>query len=106
MRMGHAMVRPTRRIFGGDGRCGRLAPPGLYLANSDLSGLSLFEEAQFRGVSAARAVLSGYTWRPLAEGPWLPANLVPSPSRLLCTAYIYGLQLNLAVVTPPMATVS
>jgi hypothetical protein len=32
-------------------------PSGLHLANSDLSGLSLFEEAQFRGVTAARAVL-------------------------------------------------
>jgi hypothetical protein len=33
-------------------------PTGLHLANSDLSGLSLFEEAQFRGASAARAALN------------------------------------------------
>jgi hypothetical protein len=29
----------------------------LFLANSDLSGLSLFEEAQYRGVTAARRAM-------------------------------------------------
>ena len=60
MRLGHAMVRPTRGILGGDGGCRAGSPHrGSILANSDLSGLSLFEEAQYRGVSAARAVLRG-----------------------------------------------
>jgi hypothetical protein len=30
----------------------------LFLANSDLSGLSLFEEAQYRGVTAANLALA------------------------------------------------
>jgi glycine/D-amino acid oxidase-like deaminating enzyme len=59
MRLGHAMVRPTVGFLAATADVVRLAPPGLHLANSDLSGLSLFEEAQSRGVSAARAVLRG-----------------------------------------------
>ena len=58
MRMGHAMARPTvgaifdparRRMASLQGR--------LIFANSDLSGLSIFEEAQYRGVRAAEHVL-------------------------------------------------
>ena len=54
MRMGHAMARPVvgsifdpqrRDLARGQGR--------LLFANSDVSGLSIFEEAQFRGVEAA-----------------------------------------------------
>ncbi|MGD0363426.1 MAG: FAD-dependent oxidoreductase [Bryobacteraceae bacterium] len=61
MRMGHAMVRPVvgsifdpqrRQLAQGQGR--------LLFANSDVSGLSLFEEAQFRGVEAANRA-----WRTL-----------------------------------------
>ena len=58
MRMGHAMVRPVvGAIF--DARRRELARGGgrLRFANSDVSGLSLFEEAQFRGVEAAEGVL-------------------------------------------------
>jgi hypothetical protein len=58
MRLGHAMVRPTVGFLSATGDVTRSLPTGLHLANSDLSGLSLFEEAQFRGVSAARAVLN------------------------------------------------
>lgn len=58
MRMGHAMVRPTVRSLTNTERLGALAPPGFYLANSDVSGLPLFEEAQFRGVSAARRAIA------------------------------------------------
>jgi glycine/D-amino acid oxidase-like deaminating enzyme len=55
MRLGHAMARPvpgalTRGAL-------NAAIPGLYFANSDQSGYSIFEEAQSRGVAAAeRAV--------------------------------------------------
>lgn len=58
MRMGHAMVRPTvGSVFAGERR--RLAKMSgrLQFANSDLSGLSLFEEAQFRGITAAENIL-------------------------------------------------
>jgi hypothetical protein len=58
MRMGHAMVRPTVGFQFGDDRAGWLKPLGrIFFANSDLSGISIFEEAQYRGVEAARAVL-------------------------------------------------
>ena len=62
-RMGHAMVRPVpgfltsperRRLAGPDAG----GPPRVYFANSDLSGLSLFEEAQYRGVTAADRALA------------------------------------------------
>jgi hypothetical protein len=58
MRMGHAMIRPAvGAIFSEERR--RLAHPlgRIHFANSDLSGISIFEEAQFRGVQAAQKVL-------------------------------------------------
>ncbi len=55
MRFGHAMARPTPGFLKTRGQS-RLAD-GFLLANSDLSGFSIFEEAQYRGVEAARAVL-------------------------------------------------
>ena len=58
MRLGHAMVRPAVGFLSATSGAARLELPGLHLANSDLSGLSLFEEAQFRGVSAARSALT------------------------------------------------
>lgn len=57
MRLGHAMVRPAVGFLSTTTAATQLALPGLFLANSDLSGLSLFEEAQFRGVEAARSAL-------------------------------------------------
>ena len=57
MRMGHAMVRPDVGFLSATTDAATLELPGFYLANSDLSGLSLFEEAQFRGVAAARRAL-------------------------------------------------
>ena len=53
MRLGHAMRRPSVK---------RSEDPvfhsgGLQFANSDLSGCSLFEEAQFHGIQAAEKVL-------------------------------------------------
>ncbi len=58
MRIGHAMARPvpgflaseTRRRFAG-------ASDAIVYANSDLSGFSIFEEAQYRGVTAADRAL-------------------------------------------------
>lgn len=58
MRLGHAMIRPAVGFLGATSDAAKLALPGLYLAHSDLSGLSLFEEAQYRGVMAARAVVA------------------------------------------------
>lgn len=50
MRIGHAMIRPAPGFPW-------QSPPGLcprvFAANSDLSGISIFEEAQYRGVTAA-----------------------------------------------------
>ena len=63
MRLGHAMARPTVGFRSSEAR-GRLAGPRahptgrLFFANSDLSGLSLFEEAQHRGVAAADRALA------------------------------------------------
>ncbi len=57
-RNGHAMVRPTVGFIWGKAReC--LLQPGrrLHLAHADLSGFSVFEEAQYRGVLAAERVL-------------------------------------------------
>jgi glycine/D-amino acid oxidase-like deaminating enzyme len=58
MRLGHAMVRPAVGFLSATASAARLELPGFHLANSDLSGLSLFEEAQFRGVTAGLAALT------------------------------------------------
>ena len=56
-RWGHAMVRPV------PGFLTRIAPRAaavrapLFLAHSDLSGLSLFEEAHYHGTRAAEAAM-------------------------------------------------
>ena len=58
-RNGHAMVRPTVGFLGSEGRKQMMSGrDGLYFANSDLSGISIFEEAQYRGVEGARKALS------------------------------------------------
>jgi glycine/D-amino acid oxidase-like deaminating enzyme len=59
MRMGHAMVRPTVGFLFSEQRK-RLANhrgENVWFANSDLSGISIFEEAQYRGVRAAHGSL-------------------------------------------------
>lgn len=59
MRMGHAMVRPTvGGMFAEERR--RLAREklGLLFANSDISGISIFEEAQYRGITASVRALA------------------------------------------------
>jgi protoporphyrinogen oxidase len=58
MRMGHAMARPKPgAIFSAERSNLRKAKGPVLFANSDLSGFSIFEEAQYRGVVAADAVL-------------------------------------------------
>lgn len=58
MRMGHAMVRPAPgAIFSAERKKLKAAEGRLFFANSDLSGISIFEEAQYRGVTAAHRVL-------------------------------------------------
>ena len=57
-RMGHAMIRPTPGFLASSARRGlQSSRDGLFFAHSDVSGLSLFEEAQYRGVIAADAAL-------------------------------------------------
>jgi phytoene dehydrogenase-like protein len=58
MRIGHAMARPSPGLIFSPDRERWLKPLGnIYFANSDLSGFSIFEEAQYRGVEAARRAL-------------------------------------------------
>ncbi len=57
-RWGHAMVRPRPGFLWGEARRQAAEPIGnIHFAHSDLSGFSLFEEAQYRGVAAAEQVL-------------------------------------------------
>jgi len=58
MLWGHAMVCPKPGFIWGEARqrVARLDGP-IHFAHSDLSGFSLFEEAQYRGVLAAERVL-------------------------------------------------
>jgi hypothetical protein len=58
MRMGHAMVRPVPGTISSEERVKlKRRDKRILFANSDLSGISIFEEAQFHGVEAAQAVL-------------------------------------------------
>ena len=60
MRLGHAMARPVPGFLGSEDRARWSRHSGNVLyAHSDLSGFSIFEEAQYRGVSAADAALRG-----------------------------------------------
>jgi hypothetical protein len=58
MRIGHAMVRPVPGFMFSPERERWTKPLArIFFANSDLSGFSIFEEAQYRGVRAADSVL-------------------------------------------------
>lgn len=62
-RWGHAMVRPKPGLIWGEGRAKATEPLGrIYFAHSELSGLALFEEAQYRGIVAAEAVARRLGW--------------------------------------------
>jgi hypothetical protein len=57
-RNGHAMVRPSPGFLQSPARQQlKRGPAGLFFAHSDLSGISIFEEAQYQGVEAAKAAL-------------------------------------------------
>jgi glycine/D-amino acid oxidase-like deaminating enzyme len=59
MRIGHAMARPVvGSIFAEERRLLRNTPGNLFFANSDLTGFSIFEEAQYWGVKAAGRTLT------------------------------------------------
>ena len=56
---GHGMIRPTPGLIWSEARRRLREPIGaLHFAHSDLSGLSIFEEAYTNGVLAAKAVAS------------------------------------------------
>lgn len=59
-RWGHAMVRPVPGLMWGGARAAAAAPidERIFFAHTDLSGLALFEEAQYHGIRAAEAVLA------------------------------------------------
>ncbi len=60
MRMGHAMVRPSiGAIFSEERKRLSRMEGRILFANSDLSGISIFEEAQYHGVEAAHRALQG-----------------------------------------------
>ena len=56
-RWGHAMIRPIPGLIWGAAREAARERPPLFLAHSDLSGLSLFEEAHYRGTKAAEGAM-------------------------------------------------
>ena len=59
MRLGHAMPRPVPGFLSAPGRAAMQAGhDGVFYAHSDVSGLPLFEEAQYRGVTAADAAIA------------------------------------------------
>ncbi|HEV7240298.1 MAG TPA: FAD-dependent oxidoreductase [Thermoanaerobaculia bacterium] len=58
MRWGHAMIRPRPGFIWSDARRRASEPHGaIHFANTDLSGVALFEEALHHGVRAAEEVL-------------------------------------------------
>lgn len=57
-RWAHAMVRPVPGLIWGAAREATATRPPLFLAHSDMSGLSLFEEAHYRGVAAAEGAMA------------------------------------------------
>ena len=58
MLRGHAMIRPVPGFVWGEARRRAAAPYGpVRFAHSDMSGISLFEEAQYHGVRAAEAIM-------------------------------------------------
>ena len=59
MRLGHAMIRPTPGLRADPAwRALQMTPDRVLYAHSDVSGLPLFEEAQYRGVLAADRALT------------------------------------------------
>ena len=66
-RWGHAMARPKVGHLWSGARARRAEPLGrIHFAHSDLSGIGLFEEAQYWGVHAAEAIV-GQIGRPFVS---------------------------------------
>lgn len=66
MRLGHAMIRPSLGMMTSEARLRLAAWDGpIQFANADLSGISIFEEAQYRGVRAADRALGRLGYRDL-----------------------------------------
>ena len=58
-RHAHAMIRPSPgRLWSGARSSFESGRPGIQFAHADVSGLSLFEDANFRGVLAAERTLA------------------------------------------------
>lgn len=56
---GHGMIRPTPGFIWGEHRQAAQKPLGLtHFAHSDMSGISIFEEAQHHGIRAAREIIA------------------------------------------------
>lgn len=56
---GHGMSSPGINFLWSDKRKNLLKPFGnIFFAHSDMSGISIFEEAQYRGIEAAKSVIS------------------------------------------------
>lgn len=59
MLWGHAMIQPRPGIIhGGVRQQIRQALAGIHLAHTDMAGVSIFEEAFYQGINAAKAVLN------------------------------------------------
>lgn len=59
MLWGHAMIQPRPGIIhGGVRQQIRNALPGIHLAHTDIAGVSIFEEAFYQGINAAKAILA------------------------------------------------
>ncbi|MBV1689466.1 FAD-dependent oxidoreductase [Novosphingobium sp. G106] len=57
-RWGHAMIRPTPGFLTEPARlAAQNSPAPIFRAHSDISGVSLFEEAHYRGVAAAEGAM-------------------------------------------------
>ena len=56
---GHGMIRPTRDFIWGEARTALRKPieDKIYFAHSDLGGISIFEEAFYQGIEAAKNIL-------------------------------------------------
>jgi glycine/D-amino acid oxidase-like deaminating enzyme len=66
---GHGMIRPVPGFLWGPDRAAAAKPVGaVHFAHSDMSGLSLFEEAQYQGVKAAENAMRSLGRVPRA--PW------------------------------------
>ena len=65
VRWGHAMVRPSPGfLFGGARAAAAMPLQGIHFAHTDLSGVSLFEEAFHHGTRAADAALAAIRGTP------------------------------------------